>query len=269
MSAEVSQLGKLKRIDARTVWKHEALDFTPWINANIETLSDALKMDLELPETEVPVGDFACDVVAQEVGTGHKVIIEKQLESTDHSHLGQVLTYAAGLDARAVVWISPQFRPEHRQAIDWLNANTAEGLALFGVEVELLQIEDSPYAPHFKLVAQPNDWQKAVKAKVEAQPTEKGLIYQQFYADLLVRYKQEFPMQRTANKASPQHWLTIAGAGRSGFAYSVSFSRNSRMRVELGIEVGDSLTNKVAFDQLFTQKDDIEMEIGEKLTWER
>src|SRR5687767_9372800 len=99
MNSTTPQLGTLKRIDARTVWKHEALDFTPWVKANIELLSDALQMELALPETEVPVGDFACDVVAREVGTDHKVIIENQLEPTDHAHLGQVLTYAAGMDA--------------------------------------------------------------------------------------------------------------------------------------------------------------------------
>ena len=117
MSSSVPQLGKLKRLDARAVWRSEPQDFTPWVKANIDTLSEALRMDLELPETEAPVGDFACDVVAQEVGTGHMVIIENQLEPTDHGHLGQVLTYAAGLDARAIVWIAPQFRPEHRQAM--------------------------------------------------------------------------------------------------------------------------------------------------------
>ncbi len=268
MSSSVPQLAKLKRIDARVVWKNEAQDFTPWMRANIEALSDALQLELELPETEVPVGGFACDVVAQEVGTGHRVIIENQLEATNHGHLGQVLTYAAGLDARAIVWISPQFRSEHRQAIDWLNANTAEGLAFFGVEVELLQIDNSPYAPHFKLVAQPNDWQKAVKAKGQPQPSEKGLVYQQFYADLLANYRQKFPTQRTAKKASPQHWLTIAGAGRSGFSYAVSFTRDGRMRVELAIDVGASAANKAAFDQLMAQKDAIE-QVGEHLLWER
>ena len=106
MGASIPPLGKLTRIDARSVWRHEALDFTPWVRANIDTLSEALGMELELPEVEVPVGDFSCDVVAQEVGTGHRVIIENQLEPTDHSHLGQLLTYAAGLDARGVVCVS-------------------------------------------------------------------------------------------------------------------------------------------------------------------
>ena len=104
MDSSHAALGKLTRIDARTVWHNEALDFTPWIKENIDALSDALGMELELPEIEVPVGDFSCDVVAQEVGTGHRVIIENQLEPTNHSHLGQLLTYAAGLDARGVVW---------------------------------------------------------------------------------------------------------------------------------------------------------------------
>ena len=167
------------------------------------------------------------------------------------------------------MWISAQFRPEHRQTIDWLNANTVEGLAFFGVEVELLQIEESPYAPHFKLVAQPNDWQKAVRAKAESQPSEKGLVYQRFWTDLLAHYKKAFPTQRTANKAPPQNWLTIAGAGRSGFAYNLSFTGDAQMRVELTIYPGDSVANKAAFDQLMTQKEGIEDEMGEELSWER
>ncbi|MDQ2653287.1 MAG: DUF4268 domain-containing protein [Chloroflexota bacterium] len=265
----IPPLGKLSRVDARTVWRHEALDFTPWIRANIDTLSEALGMELELPETEVQVGDFSCDVVAQEVGTGHLVIIENQLEATDHAHLGQLLTYAAGLNARGIVWISPQYRPEHRQAIDWLNANTGEELVFFGVEVELLRIGDSPYAPHFKVVALPNDWQKAVKARVRPQPNDRGLAYQQFFTDLIHIYKQRFPSQRTANKAGVNSWLTFASAGRSGFAFAVAFGKDALLRVELYIDVGDGVTNKEAFDALFAQRDAIEEEIGEPVTWQR
>ena len=269
MVSSVPPLGKLTRVDARSVWRHEALEFTPWVRANIDTLSEALGMELELPETEVPVGDFSCDVVAQEVGTGHRVIIENQLEPTDHSHLGQLLTYAAGLNARGIVWISPQYRSEHRQAIDWLNANTGEDLVFFGVEVELLQIGDSPYAPHFKVVALPNDWQKAVKARAETQPSDRGLAYQQFFTDLIALYKQRFPSQQTSNKAGAQNWFTIVSAGRSGFAFNVVFGRNALMRVELYIDTGDGVTNKAAFDDLFAQREAIEREIGESLAWDR
>lgn len=269
MVASTPQLGKLTREDARSVWKHEALDFTPWVRANIDALSEALGLELELPESEVPVGDFSCDVVAQEVGTGHRVIIENQLEPTDHGHLGQLLTYAAGLDARVIVWIAPQYRPEHRQAIDWLNANTGEELVFFGVEVELLRIDNSPYAPHFKVVSLPNDWQKAVKRRNVTQPSDRGLARQQFFADLIALYKQRFPSQRIANKASVHNWLSIASAGRTGFAFNVVFGRDALMRVELYIDVGDGVANKEAFDALQAQREAIEQEIGETLSWER
>jgi len=269
MVSSVPPLGKLTRIDARSVWRHEALDFTPWIRANIDTLSEAIGMELELPEAEVPVGDFSCDVVAQEVGTGHRVIIENQLEPTDHSHLGQLLTYAAGLNARGIVWIAPQYRPEHRQAIDWFNANTGEDLVFFGVEVELLQIGDSPYAPHFKVVALPNDWQKAVKARAETQPSDRGLAYLQFFTDLIALYKQRFPSQRTANKAGPHNWFNIASAGRSGFTFGVVFGRGGLLRVELYIDTPDGIENKAAFDHLLAQREAIEREIGETLSWQR
>lgn len=270
MSSPLPRLGTLKRIDARLVWKSEAEHFTPWVKENIEALSNAIQIELELPEFEVAAGELASDVVAHEIGTGRNVVIENQLGSTDPRSLGQVLTYAAGLDARVVVWLSPEFRPEHRQVIDWLNANTREGMAFFAVEVELLQIDDSPYAPHFKLVAQPNDWQRAVQAKADAQPAnERDRVYQQFFSDLLARYKHAYPSQRTTNKIPLQSWFTVAGAGRSGFSYAVAFTREGQMRVELAIDTSDRIVNKAAFDQLMIHKAAIEAEMGVALSWER
>ena len=165
--------------------------------------------------------------------------------------------------------ISPQCRPEHRQAIDWLNANTTEDLVFFGVEVELLQIGNSPYAPHFKVVALPNDWQKAAKARTETTVSERGLAYKQFFSELLSKYKREFPSHRSHNNAYPNSWLTIASAGRSGFAYGAAFERQNRLRVELYFDVGDRDTNKDAFDQLELQREAIETEIGQRLSWDR
>src|SRR5215208_5413548 len=154
-------LGRLDRIDARKVWKHEALDFTPWLLEHADLLGDALGVDIELSEREVGVGDFSVDLVGRVSGTEQTVIVENQLAPTDHSHLGQLLTYAAGLEAAYIVWVTTEFRDEHRRALDWLNEVTREGISFFGLELELLQIVDaggsaSPPAPHFKLVAQPN-----------------------------------------------------------------------------------------------------------------
>src|SRR5262245_47289286 len=127
-------LGKLTRVDPRTVWKHEALDFTPWLEEHIEELGEALGMDLEVIERESAVGSFSVDLLAKDLGSGRKVIIENQLAQTDHTHLGQLITYAAGLDAKVVIWVSPEFRDEHHKALDWLNRGDGP-VHYFGVEL--------------------------------------------------------------------------------------------------------------------------------------
>ena len=127
------ELGKLKRIDPRSVWPREDHDFTPWLRDHIELLSEAVGLELDLVETESPVGSFAVDLYAKDLNTGGWVIIENQLEQTDHSHLGQLMTYAAGKEAGAVIWISPRFRDEHRQALDWMNEITGDTVSFFGI----------------------------------------------------------------------------------------------------------------------------------------
>lgn len=260
-------LGELTRIDARSVWKNEATEFTPWLAANISLLGQALGLDLEVSATEVDVGPFSVDIVATDLSTGHLVVIENQLDPTDHSHLGQLITYAAGQAAASLVWVAPRFRDEHRQALDWLNANTAEDVNFFGVEVELLQVSGSIPAPHFKLVAEPNEWAKAQKS-ASAAPSELGLRYQQFLSSVLDRFKQLRPFFTSASRVSTDNWFQFA-AGRAGFNFSWSIAAGSRMRAELYIDVGDREQNKALFDQLRAQSQELEAQIGHPLTWER
>ena len=151
---------KIERVDLREAWPNEARDFTPWLAENIAELGEALGMDLELQQTEASVGGYSLDVLATDEDQNRPVIIENQLEPTNHDHLGKLLTYAAGYDANVIVWLAREFRDEHRQALDWLNQRTSEDTHFFGVEVELWQIGDSLPAPHFKVVATPNGWRK-------------------------------------------------------------------------------------------------------------
>lgn len=181
------ELGRLATVTPREVWPHEAHDFTPWLLANVDVLSDLLGMDLELTAAEHPVGNFSLDLIGQDTATGERVIVENQLEVSDHTHLGQIITYAAGTDPTTIVWITTGFRPEHRAAIDWLNERTDENTRIFGVVIHVVRIGDSPVAPNFELVAQPNDWEKTVRraASASGATTEKALFYSRFWEQFL------------------------------------------------------------------------------------
>jgi len=270
---DVTNLGRLVRIDAREVWKHEALSFTPWLRDNIGLLGEALGLDLEVA-AEVSVGAFSVDLAGKDLASGRPLVVENQLEQTDHSHLGQVLTYSAGLDAAIVVWIAPHFRDEHRQVLDWLNAHTLEGLDFFGVELELLQVratggEISPPAPHFRLVAEPNEWAKTAKQAASGSgPSERALRYQQFLDAVLHAFKAERPGVTNASRVGPQNWLSFA-AGRAGFSFDWTFGSGGRLGCELYIDVGDQDRNKGYFDALLAQKETVERQLGMAVQWER
>ena len=260
-------LGRLARIDARSVWFHEAHEFTPWLHENIDLLAEAIGVDIEATSTEVPIGDFAVDIVGRTVPEGHVVIIENQLAPTDHGHLGQLLTYAAGSQAALIVWVAPRFRDEHRQALDWLNTHTGEGIDFFGVELELLKIDDSLPAPHFKLVAQPNAWAKATREATAAQPSERALRYQRFFEAAITEFKKLRPGVTSASRVGPQNWFGMS-AGRSGVALNWVFSGQS-LRTELYIDTGDGVRNKAIFDALYAQREALEPELGPDVRWDR
>ena len=161
------ELGEIKKItDLRSVWKHEAKDFTKWLaeEKNLELLGKELGLNISLIKIEAEAGDFSVDILAEEAETGKKIIIENQLERTDHDHLGKIITYASGYNAEIIIWIVKEFRSEHKSAIDWLNEHTDEKLNFFGVTIELWQIANSPIAPKFNIVCQPNSWSKAIKS---------------------------------------------------------------------------------------------------------
>ena len=157
---ETPKFGSLTSVDLRECWPHEAGDFTPWLaqKDNIQLLGVALGMELELQQQEASVGDFSADLFCIDAADEEPVVIENQLERTNHRHLGQILTYAAGLEACTVVWVVKEFREEHRAALDWLNRITESKFRFFGLEIEAFRIGDSPPAPRFEVVVKPNDW---------------------------------------------------------------------------------------------------------------
>lgn len=151
------EFDRSRRVQLRDIWPHEARDFTPWLAENLVFLAEILDMDLELEATEKRVGDFRADIVCRNRVDNSPVIIENQFEKSNHPHLGKVLTYAAGLDATTVIWIAEKFRPEHRDVLNWLNKNTSTALQFLGVEIAVIQIADSPYAPEFTVVTDMNN----------------------------------------------------------------------------------------------------------------
>jgi Domain of unknown function (DUF4268) len=264
------QLGKLESIPLREAWEHEASQFTPWLAQpeNIELLSEALGIELEITAREQSVGSFSADILCKDAATGQTVLIENQLERTDHTHLGQIITYAAGLNANTVVWISASLREEHRAAIDWLNENTIETLQFFGVEVELWRIGDSPYAPKFNMVSKPNDWSKTVYTaahNLAVAPLSETKLQQQRYWAALGEFIERNDYGIRPQKPLPQHWTNFS-IGRSGMHLAATVnSVEERIGVELYLSSGQA---KEQFKQLEQNKPQVEAAIGEKLEWQ-
>lgn len=263
----VERFGVLSRVELRRLWPNEAYDFTSWLAENIEVLGETLGLDLELRMQEAPVGPFSLDLLAHDLGRDRTVIIENQLAPTDHDHLGKLLTYAAGHDASAAVWVAPDFRDEHRQALDWLNQRTDTGTEFFGVVVEALQIDDSRPAPNLRLVASPNDWRKTNVAAGTSSPSPRGEAYQAFIQGLIDRLRTQHLFTQ-ARKAMPTGWYTFS-SGVRGVKYGFGFIGGGRAQAETYIDRGDRTWNKWLFDALIAQRETIEDEFGESLEWER
>jgi hypothetical protein len=266
-------LGRLRKVaEARDVWRGEASDFTPWLAENLDVLGEELGLTLNLVATEVSVGDFRLDIRA-ETPDGRTVIIENQLERTDHSHLGQILIYASGLEANTVVWVAPTFRDEYRRALDWLNERTDAGVDFVGVEVSVVQIGDGPRAPVFEVVARPNDWQKSVKSGSGTSKSAGGLEItplnaqrQEFFAQVLLEVTNARPSIRMPSR-SKSSWMAFA-AGPFG-NWDVSVVQDKRTRVEAYIDTGYHDPNKQLFDELAAETDVWEAKCGVPLAWER
>jgi hypothetical protein len=257
-------LAVLRRVNARQVWHGEASTFTPWLAENLSALGEALGIDLELVQREVAVGDFALDILARDLGRDRLVIIENQLSPTNHAHLGQLLTYAAGLNAGAIVWIAESIRDDHRQALDWLNEHTDESVDFFGVVVEVLKIDDSRPACNFRLVASPNEWTKVTKSPTPT--SDRREAYRDFFQKLIDELRKKH--FTNARVGQPQNWYSF-NSGISGITYGASFALGGRVRTEIYIRPGDAELNKSIFDKLAGEKSIIESEFGESLSWER
>ena len=264
----MSALGRLEKIDLRDIWKTEDQDFTPWLarEDNISLLADTLGLELEVEAQEKEVGPFRADILCKDIRNDSWVLIENQLERTDHRHLGQLITYAAGLKAVTIVWVAAKFTEEHRAALDWLNSVTGDDFRFFALEVELWRIGESPAAPKFNIVSKPNEWSKTVGAatrRIEAEALTETKQMQLAFWEQLHAELQSHPGIRT-QKPRPQHWTNLP-IGRSGARLgAILNTREERIAVELYL--GDD--NAAAFFQeLEDSKVEIEAELGFSVIW--
>jgi hypothetical protein len=261
-------LGRLERAELRSAWVSESSHFTPWLagDDNITLLGEAIGLELEVESTEKGVGPFRADILCKDRATSHYVLIENQLEQTDHLHLGQLLTYAAGLEAVTIVWVAQRFTDEHRAAVDWLNRITDSAFNFFALEIELWRIGDSPLAPKFNVVSKPNDWGRAVKVSSGQEGPVSST--QQLHLEFWTQFR-EFMEQRKSpvrvGKPSTDHWKTFP-VGRSNFElFAVNGMRDGYSAVYLSL-MGPSA--KPHFHLLRQDhKDKIDATLGSDVNW--
>ena len=257
-------IGKIHRVPLRDVWKHESLDFTKWLQDNIDVLNDVLDLSLSSAEREQPAGDFYVDLVAEDED-GNTVVIENQLEKSNHDHLGKLITYLASVGAKTAIWIVAEPRPEHVSAIAWLNE--CSPAAFYLLKIEGIKIGDSTPAPLLTQIVGPSEESRKV-GETKKELAERYVIRQAFWSKLLERAKERTKLH--ANISPGQYsWIgTSAGRRGLGFNYAV---RQHEASVELYIDRGKDTDeeNKTIFDTLVASKDDIEATFGEPLEWQR
>lgn len=259
-------IGKLKEVDIRELWKHEQYDFSEWLSKkeNIENLNEILGLTLVDISKETYVGAYRCDLFAKDETTGIKVIIENQLEVSNHDHLGKIITYASGLDAKVVVWIVKEAREEHRSAVEWLNNNTNNNVNFFLIEIHAYKIGESDPAPMFQVVEQPNDFIKNNKSTNRDESMNKSqsqrIEFWNQFNNVVIERGKPFNIR----KATTDHWYNVAIGTSDAHIDITLVNKDSLIGVELYIT-----DNKELFDKLYERKDQIEQELGFTLDWRR
>ena len=260
------KIGKLTEMDVRDLWKHEQYDFSNWLakEENIKLLDDEIGLTLMDINKEVYIGSYRCDLVAKDETTGQIVIIENQLEATNHDHLGKIITYAAGLDAKTIIWIVKEAREEHKAAIEWLNNNSSEEIGFFLIELHAYKINDSLPAPMFKVVEKPNNFTKTSKQNYSDKELNRSqnerLIFWEEFNTVIVGKGKPFSVR----KPTTDHWYDVAiGTSEAHLAINL-VNKENKIVLELYI-----LDNKNLFDHIYEDKEKIENTLQMSFSWER
>lgn len=262
-------IGKLTEVPLREIWKNEAKDFTAWLEDNIDNINEELETTLTIISREEGVGLFQADLVAEDE-SGEKVVIENQLEKTDHEHLGKLITYLSNLDAKSGIWITSEPQQEHTNAINWLNEiGNRAGIKFYLIEVKGYKIGDSLPAPRFSILAGPSEEAKTIGKKKE-EDAERIVRRRGFWKKMLEKAEDRLPLYSNVSPGG-DYWLS-AGSGRSGVHYNfLIYARGGGGGVELEISKGKKFQeeNKRIFDELYSHKEEIERDFGEQITWKR
>lgn len=256
--------GQVRAVDVRELWQHEERDFTPWLLNNKDRLEAALGLDIELDAREHAVGGFELDLIGRDTSDGSPIIIENQLAGSDHRHLGQLLTYAGGVEASTVIWIATSFTEPHRSAMEWLNAHTVETVSFFAIELRAIRIDDSRPAPIFDVVVRPNDWERRVATVRSAGLSERQELFVAFWAAFLAVARDRG--WTAARSPQPQQW-TATPSGISGLTINGSFGRRG-LSAELYFQHPDADRNLSRFRSLLAQQDRFEASYGGALDWQ-
>ncbi len=264
----MTNIGRLEPVQVRELWKHEERGFSKWLESNLDVLSEAVGIRLSDPSRENSAGSFECDMVC-EGANGEPVIIENQLEQTDHDHLGKVLTYLANLDAKAAIWISTFPRTEHIRTIQWLNETTPANVAFYLVRLAAYRISGcEPAAPLFTVIVGPSPESKNF-GKEKKELADRHILRLRFWEQLLERAKHHGVTLHAQRSPSKDLWLGAGAGVRSGISFTYLVWKDQETAVELYIDTGDGQENKRIFDALVSHKGEIEAAFGKPLSWER
>lgn len=260
----MTELGKLEKVDLRKVWEHEARDFSTWLAMpeNLEMLGKEIGIEIEHLGTEVEMGRFRIDVLAKEPNTDERIIIENQLESTDHDHLGKVITYAAGLDARYLIWIVKEVLDEHLKAVEWLNEHLDETVRCFLIKIEVWQIGDSKPAPKFDIVSVKNDWVANIKKTTPSGEVSSLGIKQLAFWEKFAEYVRAQDPRIKLHTPRPQHYMDFSiGNSISHIALTLN-SQKKKFSVYLYIP-----NDKMLYQYLKDNEEQINMQLGTPIIW--
>ena len=256
------EFGELKEVDLREVWAHEAHNFTPWLSENLGRLSKVIGIPIDLDGTEVAVEQFAADIVGHNPEDGSRVLIENQLEGSDHTHLGQILTYLAASEARTIIWVAKNFAEPHLSAIRWLNENTAEPFSFFAIQVRVVQIADSPKVPLFEVLQRPSQWDRSLRDSIKSGLSEMGEFRRDFWACFTERHPGDGIAEGYAGSAA---WIPVESADLNLSAYVAKSGVGLCLRGAFG-EPHDAVLARIQrYEKAL--RDELGVTIGEGTNW--